>query len=398
MSYPGVPSELTKKMDTCVSKLVTNGKGKPEAISLCKTSILSQKELKKEKPWKVVENKEDRFLFFSQESIEKKRDVSKNGTLVKDVEIFKSGTYRGIQFKNSALDKMVANFNYLKSFNIFGNVPVRADHPGFFSGGEIDKVGGYIDDLKRVGNKLVADFRITSDKMMEKIKEGTYVNRSAEIGNYDDNNGTLYEPTLFGVAFVDIPQVEGLSPKFTYSKDNQKLINLNNINPMGEENKEVPTGSEEEQVEEKEEVSEEEEQKEEVSEEEETEEEEKEEEEEQKEEVVEEAKSEFAKSFPNEYAKLEKLSVEKFDKDFESLVKAGKMTPAMLDAEKVFAKTLSEVQLKEYFALKEKMPKLVELNKEEEGTDESEKPEEKEEEGKDSDKKADEFIKEADQG
>ena len=246
MPYPGVPKELTPKMDSCVKKVMKDGKDKSSAIAICETSIMNQKEAKKEEPYEVVSSKEKkpetRLVYFSQDEI-KKVNASKEGKILRNVEIFKSGTYRGIQFKNSGLDKMVANFYFLKAFNIFPNVPVRADHPseGIFGGGGniIDNIGGYIQELKRKGNKLIADFRITSQKMWDKIMEGSYVSRSAEIGTYDDNNGIIYSPILYGVAWVDIPQVEGLSPTFNYSRDNKdiELINLNTIMNMTKKEK-----------------------------------------------------------------------------------------------------------------------------------------------------------------
>jgi hypothetical protein len=136
MPYPGVPKELTPKMDRCVRKVMKDGKTKSSAIAICKTSIMSQVTPKeKEKPWKTVEGKEKRYLYFTSENFSKEEDKpktvdkTKEGKLLKNVEIFKVGTYRGIEYKESALDKMVANFHYLKLFDIFAHVPVRADHP-----------------------------------------------------------------------------------------------------------------------------------------------------------------------------------------------------------------------------------------------------------------------------
>ena len=407
MSYSGVPKELTSKMDKCVTKVMKDGKDKTSATAICKTSIMSQKKKKEEKPYEIVADKssETRCIYFSSSPIEKKLNASKDGKLLKNIEIFKSGTYRGIQFKNSGLDKMVANFYFLKSHNILPNVPVRADHPSFMGvGGVIDKVGGYVSELKRVGNKLVADIRVTSDNMWDKIEEGSYINRSAEIGTYDDNDGTIYSPILYGFAWVDIPQVEGLSPKFSYSKDNKNfdLINLNAIQNMSEEIKETFPPEEiqaeevkEEKIEKVEEVPAEkaeeapaEEAKEEVP-------------AEKVEEVpAEKAEGEFKKLFAAEYTELTKLRAEKVafllekrESFIDGLLKEGKVTPAQLEAETAFAKDLTEEQFDKYKVAKENSPKIVKFEEEEVEVKEGEKLEGEDVE-KTADEKADDFIKE----
>ncbi len=403
MPYPGVPKELIPKMDSCVKKVMKDGKDKSSAIAICETSIMSQKERKKEKPYEIVASKEKkpetRLVYFSQTPTKKSINASKEGKILKNVEIFKSGIYRGIQFKNSGLDKMVANFYYLKAFNVFPNVPVRADHPsgGFFGGGNIvDNIGGYIKDIKRKGNKLIADFRITSEKMWNKIIEGSYVSRSAEIGTYDDNNGVIYSPILYGVAWVDIPQVEGLSPTFNYSRNNKnfELINLNAIMNMPNE-KEFPPVKEEKKEEnlsiKKEEVKKE---KKEV------------EIKEEKKEIKEHNKLKensmktMEKEFPKEAKELKALREEKkvlLLKERETFVdlmeKEGKILPAQVKDEKVFVKDLTEEQFNKYKEMKEKSVSIVKLDKE---VIEKEEEEEKKEEDKEetADEKADKFIKE----
>lgn len=408
MPYPGVPEELTSKMDSCVKKIMKNGKSEDESISLCKLSIMNQViPEKKEEPYKVVADKDQKtnHLFFSNSefSKENKMDASKEGKLLKNVEIFKAGTYKGVEFKSSALDKMVANFHYLKAFNKFPNVPVRADHPSFWGEGDvIDKVGGYIEDLKKVGTKLVADFRITNESMWNKIQEGTYISRSAEIGTYDDNDGVIYSPILFGVAWVDIPAVEGLSPKFSFSKESINLIKLNEINQMPKEKIDLSKQTEVQEPESKKEEEivtpveiEVEEKKEEVvvppS---------KEEEKPAKTELdkhdkVETESLSFAKQFPKEAEELEKYRVEVLKNFFDKLVSTGKLMPASKDKCLAFAQTLSDGNLDLFKDLLGSFPVSVKLDKEviETKEGEVEKVEVKNEE-EESDKKADEFIKE----
>ena len=400
MPYPGVPAELNSKMDTCVKKLTKDGKTEEYATSLCKTSIMSQVvPEEKEKPVKVVAAKDTHHIYFSSSEFEKdKVNASKEGKLLKNVEVFKSGTYKGVEFKNSALDKMVANFHYLKAFGKFPNVPVRADHPAIFGvGGVINRVGGYIADLRKVGTKLVADFRITNDEMWERIMEGTYISRSTEIGTYDDNEGTIYSPILFGVAWVDIPAVEGLSPKFSLSKDkNVKLLNLNSINSMNKEKTTLSKETELEKVESEKDATPTKTVKKEKS-------------ELKKEEKVEtplkkestkiklEEKVEdasFAKQFPKEAEELKKYRVEILENFFDKLVADGKLLPVSKEKCLAFAKDLSAEKLESFKALLSSFPKSIKLDKEVEGEEgEVEKEDEKDDE-KDSEDKADAFIKE----
>jgi hypothetical protein len=360
MSYPGVPEELTKEMDSCVSKMTKGGKGKSAAVAMCKLSLTNRKVPKeKEKPYRTVASKDTHYVFSSTSKI----DTKAEGTLVKNIEIFKAGTFKGIEFKVSGLDKMVANFHYLKEFNIFPNVPMRADHPSWMEGGKIDKVGGYIADLRRVGTKLVADVRTTSADMLEKIQDGTYISRSAEIGMYEDNKGNIYNPILYGFAWVDIPAVEGLSPQFSFSKEAVNLVNLNSN--MGEEKQFPPV---EEQEEEKKETTEE-------STEEKTEETKEEVTEEKEEKIIEASKTievaEFAKAFPVEFAAFEAAKVElakakeaELVMFVQDLVKEGKITPVLVDQETSFVKSLSTEQFAQYETIKKESPAIVKFDAE----------------------------------
>lgn len=373
MNYPGVKKEDQRKMSKCVANVRADGKTESQAIELCKLSINNQVvPEEKEKPWKTIESKDfeemeelSKCLFFSSSDFEKtgkKINASKSGKVIKGIEVFKAGTYRGIEFKKSALDKMVANFHYLKGMGIFPNVPVRADHPAPFGiGGTIDKVGGYVKDLRREGKKLVADIRVTSESMWDKIHDGSYINRSAEIGNYDDNEGVMYSPVFYGFAWVDIPQVEKLSPNFTYSKNGHSIITLNSLEIMPKKDK-FPTEELEKET----------------TEEEVTEEPTKEvlgepvvEKEVVEEEKVEE-KIEEAKEITKEEDTKEELSKdveagyrEKYQGVIlENFVKEGKIVPANLATELEFAKGLSAEQFEKYVEIKKNSPQLVELEKE----------------------------------
>jgi hypothetical protein len=144
-------------------------------------------------------------------------DHQKDGSaIVRGVEIFKAGTFRdslGDQhtWLPEHLTQMASNFNLLKNKGIFPNVPARRDHS--FS---IDKVMGYIESLTVKAGKLLSDIHVTEPTEVDKLARGTYRSVSLEVGMYTDNDEAMYWPVVFGVAYVDIPAVEGLHNK---SKD-----------------------------------------------------------------------------------------------------------------------------------------------------------------------------------
>ena len=151
---------------------------------------------------------------FQGHAIEAQADGS---AIVRDYPIFKAGTFRdswGDQhtWTSDHLKQMVDNFDLLLMRNIFPDVPVRADHSL-----SVDKVKGYFESVRTDGVLLYADLRITEPEALDKLARGTYRSRSLEVGMFVANDESAYWPTIFGVAFVDIPAVEGL-----HSKPNNK--------------------------------------------------------------------------------------------------------------------------------------------------------------------------------
>lgn len=130
--------------------------------------------------------------------------------IVHDMEIFKAGSFRdsmGDQrtWSIEQLHAMVSNFDILRNTGTFPNVPLRVDHSW-----SVEDVIGYVNKLAVSVDRLVADVEITEPDHFEKFERGTYRSRSLEVGMYEDNNGQQYFPTVLGLAFVDIPAVEGL--------------------------------------------------------------------------------------------------------------------------------------------------------------------------------------------
>ncbi|MBT8212331.1 MAG: phage protease [Acidimicrobiia bacterium] len=135
--------------------------------------------------------------------------------VISNLAIFRAGKFRNSKGKPQEvtvddLDEMVDNFGKLKSE--LPRVPMRVDHTT-----SADKVVGHVKKIWRDGKHLMADVALTEPDAVAKYKRGTYHNRSAEIGPYQTNDERRFDRVLRGVAFVDLPAVEGL---FTLATDN----------------------------------------------------------------------------------------------------------------------------------------------------------------------------------
>jgi len=140
---------------------------------------------------------------------------------IKDVEILDKGLWSGNKRQmvtTDDLDQMIANFKA-------GVVEpwLTLDHNDAYT----DKVKsflkvaslGWVSDLRRVGTKLVADFKQVPAKVAELIQSGTLKKRSVEFfpkGVPYRTNGKTYENVLTAVTFfgADKPAVNTLSDDF----------------------------------------------------------------------------------------------------------------------------------------------------------------------------------------
>lgn len=146
-----------------------------------------------------------------------------------NVPVFRSGEFadslgRMKEWMPEQMSAMVANYDKLKADGNFTHVPVRKGHPSMFDGNVMDNLIGYITGLRTevraspLGGDdeeytfLIADYEILDAEAQAKIDSGLFVNRSAEIGMYPTNAPVKeYWPAFMGVAYVDIPAVEGLN-------------------------------------------------------------------------------------------------------------------------------------------------------------------------------------------
>ena len=150
---------------------------------------------------------------------------------IKGKPIFRSGGFadsEGFEHEWEALHitQMYDHFSLLSGRGVFEDVPVRKGHPdrGGLFGGEsrnrMDELVGYITGVTAEERKnpadgntytyLLADLEIIHEDAQKHVKSGLWRNMSAEIGPYVTNNNAEYWPCIMGVAYVDIPAVEGL--------------------------------------------------------------------------------------------------------------------------------------------------------------------------------------------
>ena len=137
-------------------------------------------------------------------------ETSTSGLIERDIKVFRVGTFtdsfgRTRKWTGEDLDTAASNFKELRDLNILPNVPVRKDHST-----SIKDVVAYFTDVRRDGNFLLADWEWVSEEAKHAWDRKQLRNRSIEIGKYTTNSGEEFNPTVVGLAFVDLPAVEGL--------------------------------------------------------------------------------------------------------------------------------------------------------------------------------------------
>lgn len=145
--------------------------------------------------------------------------------------IFRSGSFADSEgyeheWADMHLQQMQMHFSLLSGNAIFEDVPIRKGHPdrgGLFGGSArntMDELVGYITAVnieERVNPSdgqtytyFLADLEIIDEDAKKNIQSGLWRNMSAEIGAFVTNGNAEYWPVMMGVAYVDIPAVEGL--------------------------------------------------------------------------------------------------------------------------------------------------------------------------------------------
>lgn len=159
--------------------------------------------------------------------------------------IFRSGTFSDSMgyehtWETLHMQQMVDHDALLRGRGLFEDIPVRRGHPdwgGLFSDpvrNPMDELVGYMSNLRtedRVnptdGNTytyLLADLEILEENAIKNIKSGLWRNVSAEISTYVTNGNAEYWPVMYGLAYVDIPAVEGLKSQHSKAANQYSII------------------------------------------------------------------------------------------------------------------------------------------------------------------------------
>ena len=170
--------------------------------------------------------------------------------IVEGKSIFRSGTFDDSMgdehtWEPLHITQMVDHYNLLSGRGLFEDVPVRKGHRdwgGIFSSparNAMDELIGYMSNLRseeqvnpsdgQTYTYLLADLEIIEESAIKNIKSGLWRNVSAEVSAYVTNGNAEYWPVMFGVAYVDIPAVEGLKSQHSKAANQFSLILEDNM-------------------------------------------------------------------------------------------------------------------------------------------------------------------------
>ena len=220
----------------CVPSLIAEGKGYDEALSQCtlmhqEFQKVTDPELRETTP--ISAGQETEIAPVININIGKFKLETKQ---IKNVEILKAGRYKGTDYTEKDLDMFVENFN-----NKIAEPTLTLDHDENLtdSVSKEFKVAalGYVESLKRVGDKLYADFKQVPKLIAELIEAGPLKQRSVEFFKaFKTSSGTTLKNVLTGVTFFGsgLPAVAGMSDLMELFKENSNGVN-NTVNDRSDE-------------------------------------------------------------------------------------------------------------------------------------------------------------------
>jgi hypothetical protein len=130
---------------------------------------------------------------------------------IKGVEIFSVGKWNGDDFTVEDIDAMVDSFNENKA-TLRPFLKLGHNEQQKILANDGLPAAGWVDNLRRVGEKLVADFVQVPKQVMELIQKGAYKKVSSEIYFNIKLGDKLFSRFLSGVALLgtDLPAVTNL--------------------------------------------------------------------------------------------------------------------------------------------------------------------------------------------
>jgi hypothetical protein len=140
-----------------------------------------------------------------------------NGNLktreLRDVEILRTGTFDGVEWTQEIMDHVVQKFN-----EGVAQIPIKVTEDGTHDGAPVKLPGGpalgWVDSLKRVGDKLLATFKQVPALVADLIASGPMKLKSVEgWKNFRTADGVEHGRVLDGCLFFGqgLPAVHGLS-------------------------------------------------------------------------------------------------------------------------------------------------------------------------------------------
>jgi len=129
----------------------------------------------------------------------------KGANTLRDVEIFRVGEWNGREFTDEDITDILAAYG-----EVGYRVPVKLGHDDQEGG----RAWGWVENLRRVGDRLVADLTDIADGVYATIKEHGYDAVSSEIYMNLKRGGTTFRRALKAVALLgaEPPAVAGLKP------------------------------------------------------------------------------------------------------------------------------------------------------------------------------------------
>ena len=143
-------------------------------------------------------------------------------------EVFSAGTWKGDEYTEADLDDMVKNFQDLKDEI---KPPLKLGHNKSKWADGLPAIG-WVKELRRDGEKLLATFADMPIKVYEAIKNKRYKRVSSEITwNYKDLGGKIRKRVFTGLALLgaDMPAVRNLADLDAYLYQESKGGSLETV-------------------------------------------------------------------------------------------------------------------------------------------------------------------------
>lgn len=142
---------------------------------------------------------------------------------LKDVEIFKPGTWNGKKYTEQDIDDLVDSFG-----KVGYEPPIKLGHEEK-SG---DQAWGWVKNLRKVSGRAVADLTDIPEQLYNAIKDRRYNALSSEIFFDLKRDGNLFRRALKAVAILgaEIPAVSGLKPLEASLSETDSFSEIVNVN------------------------------------------------------------------------------------------------------------------------------------------------------------------------